>query len=81
MKRVILALALMMLMGLAACDGNVTNPVGTNEPLVTEDVKPGENTLPGSGVPTAPQASASVTPEVSATASPEASALVSPKVS
>lgn len=79
MKRAILALSLslMLMLGLAACDGNVMNPAGTSTPLVTEDVRPGENTQPGSGVPTTPPASPTAPTEGSPTVSPEGSPRVS----
>ncbi|MBQ1352064.1 MAG: hypothetical protein IIY71_05015 [Oscillospiraceae bacterium] len=65
MKHVMAALLLflMLMTGLAACKGNVTDSAVTSEPLVTADVLPGENTLPGSGVPTAPPASPQASPK------------------
>ncbi len=63
MKRVIAAslLALLLCTGLTACGFPVAVPTPvvtpTATPLFTADVTPGQNTTPGSGVPTASPAS------------------------
>ncbi|MGI6498233.1 MAG: hypothetical protein ACOX0U_05355 [Oscillospiraceae bacterium] len=63
MKRVIAAslLTLLLCTGLAACGKRVVvvtpTVTPTATPLFTADVTPGENTMPGSGVPTASPAS------------------------
>ena len=67
MKRVIAAsfLALLLCMGLAACDSNVnvpvvsstptttTMPVVSSTPLFTDEITPSPSAMPGTGVPTA----------------------------